>query len=123
MLGKTYNGPPVAVNVPTSLPAGEDVRGRFRVVEEPEAATAPHSASGRGKSASPGVPIRRNVVRRAAEPHDANGGMRRFTRLTNAFSKKVDNHKAAVALHFMHYNFARIHKSLRCGRIASLAHI
>ena len=39
--------------------------------------------------------------------------MRRFTRLTNAFSKKVDNHKAAIALHFMHYNFARIHKTLR----------
>jgi IS1 family transposase len=39
--------------------------------------------------------------------------VRRFTRLTNAFSKKVDNHKAAVALHFMHYNFARIHKTLR----------
>ena len=39
--------------------------------------------------------------------------MRRFTRLTNAFSKKVDNHEAAVALHFMHYNFARIHKPLR----------
>jgi hypothetical protein len=38
---------------------------------------------------------------------------RRFTRLTNAFSKKVDNHKAAVALYFMHYNFARIHKTLR----------
>jgi len=34
--------------------------------------------------------------------------MRRFTRLTNAFSKKVENHAAAVALHFMHYNFARI---------------
>jgi len=40
-------------------------------------------------------------------------GMRRFTRLTNAFSKKLDNHKAAVALYFMHYNFARIHKTLR----------
>jgi IS1 family transposase len=38
---------------------------------------------------------------------------RRFTRLTNAFSKKVDNHAHAVALHFMHYNFGRIHKSLR----------
>jgi IS1 family transposase len=40
-------------------------------------------------------------------------GMRRFTRLTNAFSKKVDNHAAMVAIHFMHYNFARIHKTLR----------
>jgi hypothetical protein len=39
--------------------------------------------------------------------------MRRFTRLTNAFSKKVDNHKAAVALHFMYYNFGRIHQTLR----------
>ena len=40
-------------------------------------------------------------------------GMRRFTRLTNAFPKKVENHAHAVALHFMHYNFGRIHKSLR----------
>ncbi len=39
--------------------------------------------------------------------------MRRFTRLTNAFSKKVENLQAAVALHFAHYNFVRVHKSLR----------
>ena len=39
-------------------------------------------------------------------------GMRRFTRLTNGFSKKLDDHMAAIALHFMHYNFARTHKTL-----------
>jgi hypothetical protein len=40
-------------------------------------------------------------------------GNRRFTRLTNAFSKKLENHKRHAALHFMHYNFCRIHTSLR----------
>ena len=39
--------------------------------------------------------------------------MRRFTRLTNAFSKKAENHAHAVSLHFMYYNFGRIHKTLR----------
>ena len=39
--------------------------------------------------------------------------IRRFTRLTNAFSKKIENHTYSVALHFMHYNFCRIHSSLR----------
>ncbi len=39
-------------------------------------------------------------------------GMRRYTRLTNAFSKKVENLAAAVSLHFMHYNFCRVHKTL-----------
>jgi hypothetical protein len=40
-------------------------------------------------------------------------GMRRFTRLTNWFSKKIETHAHAIALYFMHYNFVRIHKTLR----------
>jgi IS1 family transposase len=39
--------------------------------------------------------------------------MRRFTRLTNAFSKKAENHLWAIALHYMHYNFCRVHQTLR----------
>lgn len=46
--------------------------------------------------------------------------MRRFTRLTNGFSKKVENHAAAVAIHFFHYNFARPHMSLK-GRTPAMA--
>src|SRR5437870_13886079 len=40
-------------------------------------------------------------------------GMRRFTRLTNGFSKKLENHGHMVALYFLHYNYCRIHKTLR----------
>lgn len=40
-------------------------------------------------------------------------GMRRFTRLTNGFSKKIENHIAMVAIHAVYYNFGRIHKTLR----------
>ena len=47
-------------------------------------------------------------------------GMRRFTRLTNAFSKKVENLAHAVSLHFMHYNFCRVHMSLK-GRTPAMA--
>ena len=39
--------------------------------------------------------------------------MRRFTRLSNGFSKKIENLEHAVSLHFMYYNFGRIHKTLR----------
>jgi hypothetical protein len=39
--------------------------------------------------------------------------MRRFTRLTNGFSKKIENHWASVAMYFMYYNFCRVHQTLR----------
>lgn len=41
-------------------------------------------------------------------------GMRRFTRLTNAFSKKFENHCHMISLHMFHYNFIRIHQTIRC---------
>jgi hypothetical protein len=39
--------------------------------------------------------------------------MKRFARLSNGFSKKAENHEHAIALHYMHYNFCRVHQSLR----------
>jgi len=42
-------------------------------------------------------------------------GLRRFSRLTNAHSKKLQNHCAALAIYFMYYNFARIHSTIRCS--------
>ena len=59
-------------------------------------------------------------------------GMRRFTRLTNAFSKKIEMHMHAVSLHFMHYNFARVHRTLKvtpameaglCGHVWTIEEI
>ena len=62
-----------------------------------------------------GKPERKHISTSFAERQNLTMrmNMRRFTRLTNAFSKKVDNHKHAIALHFMYYNFCRIHKTLR----------
>ena len=59
-----------------------------------------------------GSPDRRHISTSLVERQNLT--MRRFTRLTNAFSKKLENLEAAVALHFAHYNFVRLHKTLRC---------
>ena len=62
-----------------------------------------------------GDPDPRHVSTSYVERHNLSMrmGMRRFTRLTNAFSKKLENLHAAVGLHFAHYNFVRLHSSLR----------
>jgi IS1 family transposase len=62
-----------------------------------------------------GNPDRKHVSTSFAERQNLSMrmGMRRFTRLTNAFSKKLENHAHALAVYFMHYNFVRIHQTLR----------
>ena len=67
------------------------------------------------RSAIAGRPNRRRISTSLVERQNLTVRMsvRRFTRLTNAFSKKMENLEAAVALHFAHYNFCRIHSTIR----------
>src|SRR5262249_15962565 len=62
-----------------------------------------------------GHPDDKHISTSHVEPQNLTVRMhsRRFTRLTNGFSRKVENHMAAVALHYLFYNFAKVHKSLR----------
>jgi hypothetical protein len=72
---------------------------------------SPAECTGIKKTAKIGKPDAKHVSTSYAERQNLT--MRRFTRLTNAFSKKYENHCHALALYFMYYNFIRIHKSLR----------
>jgi len=85
----------------------EQVKGESRYSPPKCLGARPHTVTGNpdARHINTGYIERQNLTLRMSN--------RRFTRLTNGFSKKIENHKHSVALHFMHYNFCRIHKSLR----------
>jgi len=86
----------------------------YGAVEEPDTRHSPAQCIGCDMKTVSGNPDPKHVSTSYVERQNLpmRMGMRRFTRLTNAFSKKAENHAAMVAIHFLHYNFACIHKTL-----------
>lgn len=83
--------------------------------DEPETRYSPAVCIGADMKVVSGMPDHKHVSTSYVERQNLTMrmSMRRFTRLTNGFSKKLENHGNAVALHFMYYNFCRVHKTLR----------
>ena len=82
---------------------------------ESEARYCPATCKGALPKVVTGEPNQKHISTSYVERQDLTMRMhmRRFTRLTNAFSKKLEMHAHSVALHFMHYNFVKVHQSLR----------
>ena len=82
---------------------------------EPETHYSPPKVNGTKREVKIGNPDPEHVSTSYIERQNLTMrmSMRRFTHLSNGFSKKIQNHAHAVEIHFMYYNFARIHKSLR----------
>jgi IS1 family transposase len=91
------------------------IYGEPRYATGPDRRYSPGECCGARKRRVTGNPDPREVCTSFVERQNLTMRMhmRRFTRLTNAFSKKVENHAYAVALHMMYYNFVRLHQSLR----------
>jgi IS1 family transposase len=87
------------------------------VGNSPDVRYSPGVCTGIEKQPKIGKPEPEHISTSYVERQNLNMRMnnRRFTRLTNAFSKKLENLQASVALYFIHYNFVRIHQSLRCS--------
>jgi hypothetical protein len=81
----------------------------------PEKRYSPAVCTGASKAPVTGTPDEKHISTSYVERQNLNMwmGMHRFTRLTNAFSKKIDNHCHSLALYFLYYNFVRIHKTLK----------
>jgi IS1 family transposase len=86
-------------------PMGQDSERRYSPAEVTDTIKRPVTGNPKEKHISTAFVERQNLSMRM--------GMRRFTRLTNGYSKKIENLEHAVDLHYMHYNYARIHKTLR----------